>query len=114
MQNRQLNPLGSILGLLGAGIFGTILFVFIAILLSPLLLALAIWMLIMRYRLKKTLREMGVNMEQMFQQGSYSQDSQDSQGGVVEVDISTAEGCGVQAAKRIESKAVPDPTDGEE
>jgi len=105
MQNRQLNPLGSIIGLLGAGILGTILFVIIVILLSPLLLVLAIWMLIMRYRLKKAFKKMAVDMEDMFQQGP------NLQGGVVEVDISTAEGCGQRPRKRIESKVVPNPTD---
>jgi hypothetical protein len=111
MQNRQLNPLGSIFGLLGTGILGTILFVVIIILLSPLLLILAIWMLIMRYRLKKAFRKMGEDMEQIFQQEAHSQDSQ---GDVVEVDISTPEGCGVRPAKRIESKVVPNTTDSEE
>ena len=109
MQNKQLNPLGSALGLLGAGIFGTILFVVIVILLSPLLLVVGIWMLIMRYRLKKAFRKMGEDMEQMFQQGF---DPQNSQGGVVEVDISTPEGSGVRPAKRIESRVITDEEEG--
>ncbi|MCK5113733.1 MAG: hypothetical protein KAR11_03110 [Phycisphaerae bacterium] len=97
----QNHPLGSIFALLGAGIFGTILFIIIVILLSPLLLVLAIWMLIMRYRLKKAFKNMAVDMEDMFNQAPNSPD------GVVEVDISTPEGCGERPAKRIESRVVP-------
>ena len=108
MQNRQLTPLGSIFSLLGAGILGTILFVVLIILLSPLLLVLGIWMLIMRYRLKKAFRKMGEDMEGVFRQQTNSPD------GVVEVDISTPEGCGVRDAKHIESKVIPNPTDNEE
>ena len=107
MQKRK-DPLGSIFGLLGAGILGTIMFVVLMILLSPLLLVLAIWMLVVRYRIKKALRKMGMDMEQMFQQEANSPD------GVVEVDISTPEGCGVRPPKHIESKVIPEPTDNEE
>ena len=56
---------------------------------------------------------MGEDMEQMFQQEGFPQDSQNSQGGVVEVDISTPEGSGVRPAKRIESRIVTDEEEGD-
>ena len=107
MQNRN-HPLGSIFGLLGAGILGTILFVIIVIVLSPLLLVLGIWMLIMRYRLKKAFKNMAVDMEEMFRQAP------NAPGSVVDVDISTPEGCGQRPAKHIESKVVTNHADSEE
>ncbi|MCD4825230.1 MAG: hypothetical protein K8S55_11555 [Phycisphaerae bacterium] len=50
--------LEGILGLLGAGILGTVIFVVMVIVLSPLLLVFGIYLLIVRYRMKKALKQM--------------------------------------------------------
>jgi Flp pilus assembly protein TadB len=49
----------SFFGLLGAGIAGTVLFVLLFLVFWPVLLVFGIWLMILRYRMKKAMAQMG-------------------------------------------------------
>jgi ABC-type transport system involved in cytochrome bd biosynthesis fused ATPase/permease subunit len=60
------NPLDGMLALLGRGVLGAVLFVVLSIVLLPLVLIFGIYMLIMRWRLTRAMRQMSEQMEQGF------------------------------------------------
>jgi hypothetical protein len=60
------NPLERFLGLLGAGILGTISFVLISILLLPVLIIMIPYMLYVRWKMKRQMANMVEQMQQAF------------------------------------------------
>ncbi len=66
LPTRPPNPIERFLGLLGAGIMGTISFVLISILLLPLMIVLVPYMLYVRWKLKRQVRNLTEQMNEAF------------------------------------------------
>ncbi len=60
---------GRLFASFGAGVFGTIAFVLLVILLAPVILLLGVWTLLMQWRFKKKFRKMAAEMEASLREG---------------------------------------------